>query len=221
VNRAVLALFGLLLGAEFLQAQTLSPQDFAFGLPVITTKDAAAYRFSLPLAVYQSTWRGDLGDIRMFNARGDAVPFSLLRPTAQSSTHKVAQAVPLFPLHEGSRVVINGVRVTIDSPGSAIRLQARNAAAVARGQGPFLMVYGSAAAMPAETDLSQMPATLAIDSATLGSSQILGGATRLVARPAPFPWIRAVLWSVLLLAVILLAWMAYRLTRETSASSDA
>ena len=448
MNRAVLALFGLLLGAEFLQAQTLSPQDFAFGLPVITTKDAAAYRFSLPLAVYQSTWRGDLGDIRMFNARGDAVPFSLLRPTAQSSTHKVAQAVPLFPLHEGSRVVINGVRVTIDSPGSAIRLQARNGAAVdayvhqyildaraldapisglllkwpdpapdysgrarieasddlgswrtvvaaapianlhandqalienrvpltpaaarfwriswlgaapafeltsvlaepadgvvepvravlevlgtldpvtgdaysfdlgahppvtrvtvllpeentvvgielssraaprdpwrlvtragfyrlktpdgeqqtvpreittdadrywharitgggslpraplrlhvewvpneltfvARGQGPFLMVYGSAAATPAETDLSQMPATLAIDSATLGSSQILGGATRLVAGPAPFPWIRAVLWSVLLLAVILLAWMAYRLTRETSASSDA
>jgi hypothetical protein len=448
MNRAVLALFGFLWSSGLLQAQSLSPQDFAFGLPVITTKDAAAYRFPLPLAVYQSTWRDDLGDIRVFNARGEAVPFSLLRPTAQLPAHQVAQAVPLFPLHEGSRVVINGVRVIIDSPGSAIGLQAQNGAAadayvrqyildaraldalisglrlewpdsapdysgrvrieasddlgtwrtvvaaaaianlhangqalvenrvplapvtakfwriswlgaapgfeltsvlaepadgliepvravlevlgtrdpvngdtysfdlgahppvtrfnvllpeentvvgielssrraprdpwrpvtragfyrlktadgeqltaplqiaadadrywqariagggslpraplrlhvewvpneltfLARGPGPFLMVYGSASAKPAETDLGQVPATLAIDSATLGSSQVLGGSIRLVAKPAPFPWIRAVLWSVLLSAVILLAWMAYRLTRETGASSDA
>jgi Protein of unknown function (DUF3999) len=443
----VLWICGLLLGPSVVQALTLSPQDFAFGLPVITTKDAAAYRFALPIAVYQSTYREDLGDIRVFNAQGDAVPFSLLRATAQSPIHKTPQPLPLFPLPEGSRVVIDGVRVTIDSPGSAVKLQTQNATGVdasvnqyildaraldavisglllkwpntaseysgrvrveasddlgswrtvaaaapianlhangqalienrvpltptmakfwrlswlgtapafeltsvlaeladglvepvrtvlevlgtsdpasadgysfdlgahapvtrvnvllpeantvvgielssrraprdlwrpvtraafyrlktpdgeqqnspleittdgdrywharisgsgslrpgflrlhvewvanevtflARGQGPFLLVYGSATATPAETDLSQVPAALEIAAATVGSPQVLGGSIRLVAKPAAFPWIRAVLWSVLLLAVVLLAWMAYRLSRETGASND-
>ena len=447
MNTVVLWISGLLLGPSVVQALTLSPQDFAFELPVITTKDAAAYRFALPLAVYQSTYRDDLGDIRMFNARGDAVPFSLLKPAPQSPVHEAPQALPLFPLQAGSLVVIDGVRVTIDSPGSAIKLQTQNGTGVdasvyryiidaraldarisglrlqwpetasdysgrvrleasddlgswrtvvaaapianlhangqalienrvsltsttakfwriswlgaapafeltsvlaepadglvepvrtvldvlgtpdpanadsylfdlgahppvtrinvllpeantvvgielssrrvprdpwhpvtraafyrlktpdgeqqnaplgittdqdrywhariagsgtlphaplrlhvewvpnevtflARGQGPFLLVYGSATATPAETDLTQVPDKLEIAPATVGSSQVLGGSTRLVAKPAAFPWIRAVLWSVLLLAVVLLAWMAYRLSRETDASSD-
>ncbi len=443
----VLCIFGLLPGTSVVQALTLSPQDFAFGLPVITTKDAAAYRFSLPIAVYQSTYREDLGDIRVFNARGDVVPFALLRATAQSPIHKTPQPLSLFPLHEGSRVVIDGVRVRIDSPGSAVKLQTQNGTRVdasvnqyildargldaaisglllkwpetaseysgrvrveasddlgswrtvvatapianlhangqalienrvpltpttakfwrlswlgtapafeltsvlaepadglvepvrtvlevvgtpdpanadgysfdlgahppvtrfnvllpeantvvgielssrratrdpwhpvkragfyrlktpdgeqqnapleittdddrywhariagsgslphaplrlhvewvpndvtfvARGQGPFLLVYGNATATPAETDLSQVPAALEIAPATIGSPQVLGGSIRLVAKPAAFPWIRAVLWSVLLLAVVLLAWMAYRLLRETSAPNN-
>jgi hypothetical protein len=31
----------------------LSPQDFAYRMPVVGTGDAAAYRLTLPLAVYQ------------------------------------------------------------------------------------------------------------------------------------------------------------------------
>ncbi len=447
MNPAFLWISGFLLGPGMAQALTLGPQDFAFGLPVITTQDAAAYRFALPTAVYQSTYRKDLGDIRMFNAQGDAVPFSLLRPMAQSPVHKAPLPLPLFPLHEGSRVVIDGVRVTIDSPGSAIKLQTQNGAGVAaavyqyildaraldarisgirlqwpetaseysgrvrleasddlgswrtvvaaapianlhandqalienrvsltptaakfwriswlgtapafeltsvlaeaadsivepdrtilevpgtpdptnadgytfdlgahppvtrvnvllpeantvvsielssrrapgdpwnpvtragfyrlkapdgeqhnapleipadqdrywrartagngtlphaplrlhvewvpneltflaRGTAPFLLVYGSATATPAETDLTQIPAALEIAPATLSSPQVLGGPTRLIAQPAAFPWIRAVLWSVLLLAVVLLAWMAYRLSKETSPSTN-
>ncbi len=130
MNPAVFCIFSLLLGPSMAQALTLAPQDFAFGLPVITTKDAAAYRFALPMAVYQSSYREDLGDIRLFNARGDAVPFSLLRARAQSPIHRAPQALPIFPLHEGSRVVIDGVRVTIDSPGSAIKLQTQNGTGV-------------------------------------------------------------------------------------------
>jgi hypothetical protein len=32
--------------------------------------------------------------------------------------------------------------------------------------------------------------------------------------PAEFPWKRVLLWAVLALSVCLLAWMAYRVTRE-------
>jgi hypothetical protein len=441
VKRAAGLIVGLGFASSMVQALPLSPHDFAFGLPVITTQEAAAYRFSLPLTVYQDSVREDLGDIRLFNAGGVAVPFSLLRPAVQAPIHKPAVALPVFPLHEGSRVVIDGIHVTIDSPRSAINLQTQNgstgdllanqyildgraldsavsalrmswpdaasdysgrvsvevsddlgswrtvvAAApianhrangqmlienrialaptaakywrikwlgappafeiscvmaepaeslaapvratlevsgkpapdnandylfdlgahapvsrvnvllpevnttvgvelssrrmakdpwrivaragfyrlktadaerqnaplevrvdddrywraritdgagppraplrlhvewtpnevtfLAQGQGPFLLAFGNATAIRAEADLSQIPATLQIAPAAVGSRQVLGGSTRLVGNPAAFPWMRAVLWGVLLSAVILLAWMAYHLANE-------
>jgi hypothetical protein len=431
----------LCLGSRIAGALPLSPQDFAFGLPVTITQEAAAYRFSLPLSVYQDTVREDLGDIRLFNADGIAVPFSLLWPAAQAPIRKPAVALPVFPLREGSRVVIDGIHVTIDSPRSAINLQTQNGGAgdlsatqyildgraldsavsalrmnwpeaasdysgrvsveasddlgawrtvaaaapianlrangrmlienrialaptaakywrikwlgaapafevnsvlaepaeslaaplratlevsgkpdavdaddylfdlgahapvshvnvvlpevnttvavelssrraandpwhivaragfyrlkaadaeqqnaplevrvdddrywraritnsagpqraplrlrvewipnevtfLAQGQGPFLLAYGNATAIRAEADLSQIPATLQISPAAVGLPRMLGGSTRLVGKPAAFPWMRAVLWGVLLLAVTLLAWMAYRLANE-------
>jgi hypothetical protein len=452
MNHAALWISCLLLGPALAQAQAqthaqaqaLAPHDFAFGLPVITTKDAPAYRFALPIDVYRNTDRDDLGDIRLFNAQGDAVPMSLLRPTVQAPIHVAPHALPLFPLHEGARAVLDGVRVTIDSPGSAIKLQTQNGARIdtatyqyildareldaplaglrlqwpdaasdysgrvrleasddlgawrtvvavapianlhangqalienrislapttanfwrltwigaapafevtavqaesadglaepvravldvlgtadpgradsysfdlgahppvtrvnvllpeantvlsielsshrtpvdpwhpvsrasfyrikaadgeqqnapleittdrdrywrarivgsgalphapprlhvewvpnevtflARGQPPFLFAYGSATAVSAETDLAHVPDRLEIAAATLGSPRALGGPSRLVPQPPAFPWIRAVLWSVLILAVALLAWMAYRLSKEPNA----
>jgi hypothetical protein len=441
MKRAPGLVVGLCLGSSMVQGLPLSPHDFAFGLPVITTQEAAAYRFSLPLTVYQDSVREDLGDIRLFNAGGVAVPFSLLRPAVQAPIHKPAIALPLFPLHEGSRVVIDGIHVTIDSPRSAINLQTQNGSAgdlfanqyildgraldsavsalrmswpdaasdysgrvsveasddlgswrpivaaapianlrangrmlienriafaptavkywrikwlgappafeitsvvaelaespaapvratlevggtpdpvnandylfdlgahapvsrvnvllpevntivgvelssrrmakdpwrvvaragfyrlktvdaeqqnaplevrvdddrywraritdgagpprvplrlhvewvpnevtfLAQGEGPFLLAYGNATAIRAEADLSQMPATLQIAPAAVGSRQVLGGSARLVGNPPDFPWMRAVLWGVLVLAVILLAWMAYHLANE-------
>jgi hypothetical protein len=434
-------MIGLFFGSSMVQALPLSPHDFAFGLPVITAQEAAAYRFSLPLSVYQDSVREDLGDIRLFNAGGVAVPFSLLRPAVQASIHKPAIALPVFPLHEGSPVVIDGIHVTIDSPRSAINLQTQNGSAgdllanqyildgraldsavsalrmswsepasdysgrvsveasddlgfwrtvvaaapianlrangqmlienritlaptaakfwrikwlgappafeissvvaepaeslaapvrttlevsgkpdpdnandylfdlgahapvsrvnvvlpevnttvgvelssrrmakdpwrivaragfyrvktadaeqqnaplevrvdddrywraritdgagplreplrlrvewipnevtfLAQGKGPFLLAYGNATAIGAEADLSQIPATLQIAAAAVGSRQVLGGSTRLVSSPPAFLWMRAVLWGVLLSAVILLAWMAYHLANE-------
>jgi hypothetical protein len=48
----------------------------------------------------------------------------------------------------------------------------------------------------------------------------LGGPSRLLAKPAAFPWMRAVLWSVLLLAVILLAWMTYQVSKDSNPSVE-
>jgi hypothetical protein len=447
MKRLVCCFFGLLLGSTVVQAQALVPQDFAFGLPVTSTQVAAAYRFPLPLAVYQSSFREDLGDIRLFNARGAVVPFSLFRPARQEQIHKPAIALPVFPLREGARVVIDGIRVTIDSSQSAINLQTQNGRAVvlsanqyildaraldaavsalrlswpeaaadysgrvrveasddlgswrtvvaaapianlhangqtlienrielrattgkylritwlgsapafeltsvlaepadsivepvrtalevlgrpdptnatdylfdlgarppvsrvnvllpeantivdvelssrrtskdpwrfvtragfyrlktpdaeqqnapleigvdadrywrakiprspippqaplrlhvewipneltflAQGEGPFLLAYGNATAVSAEADFSHIPSTLQIAPATVGSPRLLGGPDRLVAKAAAFPWMRAVLWSVLLLAVILLAWMAYRVSKDSNPSAE-
>jgi hypothetical protein len=440
MKHLVCGLIGFL-GSTVGQAQALVPQDFAFGLPVTTTQAAAAYRFTLPLAVYQGAFREDLGDLRLFNARGVAVPFSLSRAAAQDKIHKPAVALPVFPLREGAHLVIDGIRVTIDSPQSAINLQTQNGHAVAvsasqyildarafdaavsafqlswpesaadysgrvrveasddlgswrtiiaaapianlhangqsltenhvaltpttakyfritwlgsppafeltsvlaepadsmaepvraalevsgspdptdatdyrfdlgarapvsrvnillpeanttvdieissrrtskdpwrlvtragfyrlktpdteqqnasleigadtdrywrakisrtpmppqaplrlhvewtaneltflaQGEGPFLLAYGNSAAVGSEADLSHIPSTLQIEPATVGSLQVLGGPSRLIAKSPAFPWMRAVLWGVLLLAVVLLAWMAYRVSRD-------
>ena len=107
-------------------AQSLSPQDFAFGQPVLTSQKAAAYRFMVPLAIYQETVKADLGDLRLFNAAGVAVPYSLFQHAAPTPIHRPAIALPVFPLREGSSLVLEGIHVTIDAPQSAIHVQTRD-----------------------------------------------------------------------------------------------
>jgi hypothetical protein len=126
MNRVVLRIVGLVACSNLAHGQVISPKDFAYGQLAIPARDAAAYRFSLPLTVYQNTYREDLGDLRVFNAAGVVVPFSLSRPVAQSSIHKTPIDVPLFPLHEGARILIDGVHLTINSAGSAVNLQTQS-----------------------------------------------------------------------------------------------
>jgi Protein of unknown function (DUF3999) len=445
-----LGLLGLLACLSPAWGQQTSPRDFAYGQAVLPSReaavdsagDAAAYRFALPLMVYQNTAREDLGDLRVFNAEGAVIAYSLSRPTTRSNPSQASVELPLFPLHEGARVSIDGVRVTINSAGSAVNLQTQNgtpvstnvrqylldaravdstlsalqlnwpegsfeytgrlsievsedlatwhlllvapianlhangqtlienhvdlpatkakfwrltwlgaapnfelnavhaepAAALAepdrdsldvdgvadaknpreyvfdlgahppvsrinvllpdannvldveissrptqnaawrsmlrtgvyrlkaadadqqnaalqvtsdtdrywrarilgaggslrsplrlhvewipnevtflsQGRAPFLLAYGNASATRTETDLSQLPHNLKVAPATLGPVQITGGASRLVPKPAPFPMMRAALWSVLVIAVALLGWMAYRISNEST-----
>ena len=441
MNRPILWIPGLLIYTSLAPAQVLLPRDFAYGQLALPARAAAAYRISLPFSVYQYTSYEDLADLRVFNAEGIVVPFSLSRPAAQAPIHKAPASLPLFPLHEGARVVFDGVQLTINSAGSAVNLKTQNGTTVEgtvrqylldartldatlstlqlgwpdgapeytgrlsvevsddlaawrslvpsapvanlrangqtlvanrvecaptkakfwrltwlttppafeltsvlgepaaspteparatldvignpdpkgaleytfdlnahppvsrlnvllpdantiidvelfsrstpknswrlvtrsgfyrlktpdaeqqnapleispdtdrfwrarivsvgispqaplrlhvewipsevtflpEGNAPYLLAYGNASATRAESDFSRLPTSLDIAPATLGSPQALGGASRLIAKPALFPWTRIVLWSVLFLAVILLAWMAYGLSKE-------
>jgi hypothetical protein len=421
-------------------ATSLSPQDFASGMTIVVPRESSAYRVTIPLAVYQGTVREDLGDLRVFNAQGEAVPYSLSQFAPPAATSAPAQTLPLFPLHGSAHISINGMRLTIDSPGSAVNVQTQGSAAsstgvrqyildargldagisalqlawsdtaedysgrlmlevsedlgtwstvvagapitnlhangqslvanrielgatrakfwrlswatpsptfelssvmaetadrpavvyasldaggtrdaadghaytfdvgahvpvsrvnlalpetnslnrvefssrrtstdtwhtrtiadvyriatpdgersnapvtihevrdrywrarilqggdlvatpphlvanyvpaevtfLAQGHGPFVLAYGNVGALSAETDLSQISAKADVAAATVNATQILGGTSRRVAAPAPFPWMRAVLWCVLILAAFLLGWMAFRLSKE-------
>jgi Protein of unknown function (DUF3999) len=85
---------------------------------------------------------------------------------------------------------------------------------LAQGHSPFVLAYGDALARRAEADLSNLPKAMEIAPAVLGSVQVSGGPKRLIAKPAPFPAMRVLLWGVLLLAVLVLGWMAYRLSDD-------
>lgn len=92
---------------------------------------------------------------------------------------------------------------------------------LARGKGPFKLLYGNAEApslaLTSDAILSPVGSqdgshrSLQPGRATLGAAQLLGGPIRLTpAAPAP-DWKQWILWTVLLLGVGMLAFMAWRL----------
>lgn len=93
---------------------------------------------------------------------------------------------------------------------------------VARGAGPFTLAYGSARVGPADAPLDQLLATLnqrddesRIRLATIGEPRTLGGADALKPAPRTIPRKQIVLWTVLIIAVGALAFLAVRLFRDT------
>jgi len=56
------------------------------------------HQFVLPIEVYQSIQRDDLGDLRIFNGQGEVVPYALLYPESTSISHTKEIKVPLFPI---------------------------------------------------------------------------------------------------------------------------
>lgn len=74
-----------------------TPQDYATGMSLETLDASPWYRVALPQAVYQSTAWLDLRDVRVFNHRGDAVPFALEVQKQQPVTPETLD-LRLFPL---------------------------------------------------------------------------------------------------------------------------
>jgi hypothetical protein len=87
---------------------------------------------------------------------------------------------------------------------------------IARGAGPFYLAYGSSIAKSAAVSLTMLPKNLAIVPASLSSSELSGGESVLQPLAAPFPWKTPLLWTVLIAGAGLLAWMAFRLSKDLS-----
>lgn len=91
---------------------------------------------------------------------------------------------------------------------------------VTRGNPPFQLAYGSSHIKPATFNIQGSFPTddgsrkLEIPSAQTGAQLTLGGDTRLAPAQPELQWKKWILWSVLICAVFLLGWMAYRLTKQ-------
>ncbi len=88
-----------------------SPDDYARGVRLTPTSDAAVQSLLLPDAVYQTATRLDLADVRLFDASGMAVPFALDWTDALSDSARVR--LPLFPLSGRPDASIDALDVTI------------------------------------------------------------------------------------------------------------
>jgi hypothetical protein len=87
----------------------------------------------------------------------------------------------------------------------------------ARGAGPFQLAYGSSTVKPAALAIAAIipgyktEAEFKVKSAALGAQFTLAGAAQ---SRVPWDYRKIALWSILILGVGLLAWMAFRLSRQ-------
>lgn len=77
----------------------VEPDDFAYGIPLSLKENGAVYRLRMPVEVYQTVTRGDLGDIRVFNNAKAVVPYLLQRPEIKTKIHEQTKRLPFFPLY--------------------------------------------------------------------------------------------------------------------------
>lgn len=111
-------------------AAELTPDDFAFGMPLQLQGDAAIYTLTVPKEVYQHSVRADLGDMRVFNSDDEWVTYSLSTPMAKATRSSLV-SVPIFPLHGDPTRALDRVKITIASEQGAVNLQT-----AARGAAP-------------------------------------------------------------------------------------
>ena len=110
-------------------AAEVAPSDFAFGMKVAGSGEAAGYRVSLPLAVYQQVVHANLSDLRVFNARGEVVPFAIERPSAQAP-HSPADpptSLPVFTLRGDPSAALDAVKVTLAAGNTTVNVAAPGA----------------------------------------------------------------------------------------------
>lgn len=126
------ALIALITGIALPLAAPAAPEkpaDFASGMVLATPVQAPFYRVELPLGVHAQA-RSDLGDVRVFNARGEAVPYALPAPPAATAAAPVSQAVPFFPVRGTTATAPDALALDIrqDAGGRLIALRSQQGA---------------------------------------------------------------------------------------------
>jgi hypothetical protein len=103
---------------------------------------------------------------------------------------------------------------TATAPQLRVTWDAQDIVFLARGGGPYKLAYGSAVATAASSPLASLLGGMDVASAAAGAPVAIGGPERLLPPPRTVPWKMAFLWVALGTGMLLLAVMAYRLSRE-------
>jgi hypothetical protein len=106
---AFAVLFGCAAGAA---AQERASQ-FAHAAAITLEGSESHYRFPLPAAAYMGIARRDLGDVRVFNAAGEAVPYAFV-PVQAMPIAPQSRASRLFPLHGEEAKGLDGVDMRLE-----------------------------------------------------------------------------------------------------------
>lgn len=85
----------VLLSCGSLSAQTV--EDFRHVMPVTAQSADGLQRVELPAAVHQGAARADLGDLRVFNAGGETLPFAFAGSPQRLNTRPGSYTLPFFP----------------------------------------------------------------------------------------------------------------------------
>lgn len=110
-------------------AEDIAPGSFAFGTVVDTDGASPLHAVRLPGAVYQRSTRGDLGDLRVFNAAAQPVPFAIRPAPVPAGTPPAGVVLPVFPLPGTEPATVDvPMHLRIESGGTLV--------AIDRGRAP-------------------------------------------------------------------------------------
>jgi hypothetical protein len=122
-----------------LAAGAEQPADFLFSAPIATESTASHYRITLPAQSYRGAVRRDLGDLRVFNAAGEPVPYAFVQRDIPRPPPTM-QPVKLFPLYgyEAKGLDATSVRVERNARGTVVSVSVNERAG---GKGRRLLGY--------------------------------------------------------------------------------
>ncbi len=104
------------------------PSDYAFSLPLQISGKQGVVGLKLPQAVYLNALTARLDDLRVFDAKGVAQPFSLQRPQAETKTQRSYHRVSAFPVRSRASVSADsGIELDIrtGADGNVISVRAK------------------------------------------------------------------------------------------------
>lgn len=135
-----------LLGSGLALGATPTLQDFAYGLRVEATATGPIWELTLPEAVYRGVTRGDLADLRVFNAAGQIVPHALHLPKPAETDAPPEVGLPVFPLyrHRGEAAAGQVLRIVTNEKGAVIDATAATTPADAADRVEAYLVDASA-----------------------------------------------------------------------------
>ncbi|PKO29759.1 MAG: hypothetical protein CVU34_20505 [Betaproteobacteria bacterium HGW-Betaproteobacteria-7] len=128
--KSLFALLVALLGTSASAELTLNPAQFAYRGIIHINEKGPYQQVSLPLSVYQGLASPDLADLRVFNERGEVLPYAIVPRESSVETHRKEQQVPFFPLHApaGNGSEAGDIAVTIRQTGDGSLISVRQSA---------------------------------------------------------------------------------------------
>jgi hypothetical protein len=119
VKRAILAL--VLAGTPMVVLGQHAPTDFARGAG-IRAEGGSLLRVQLPDDVYETVVRADLGDLRVLNAAGDAVPHTLRQPARPPTADAEWRDMPSFAMSAAQTRGPARTQVRVDANGAVLEV---------------------------------------------------------------------------------------------------
>ena len=148
-------------------SDALSPGDFAEGLEVVPVGDAPVQRIELPMAVYAGTVRSDMGDLRVFDAAGAPMPYSLVERSSPLVEENGFVPLAMFPL-PAAAIAGAALNVRVDASGAVVSVQGGESARGAAVKAYLIDV--SKRAQPAQP---QLPAWRELQLVLAGTADVV------------------------------------------------
>jgi hypothetical protein len=111
-----------------LAARAESPQDFRFSIPLTPSGGEGLQRIELPAEVHRGAARADLADLRIFNGRGEPLPFAFAGEPAPAPAASSIAVLPLFPIRGDSPTIPGGVDLRVKQRPDGTIVELRSAA---------------------------------------------------------------------------------------------